>query len=39
MANLPDIGVAQKILSLKYQPYAPQGHFLRGVSGKIFRAP
>jgi hypothetical protein len=30
MANLPDIGVARKILSSKYQPY---------VSGKIFQAP
>ena len=30
MTNLPDIGVARKILSSKYQPY---------VSGKIFRAP
>jgi hypothetical protein len=30
MANLPDIGVARKILSSEYQPYA---------CGKIFRAP
>ncbi|WP_319521415.1 hypothetical protein [uncultured Desulfosarcina sp.] len=30
MANLPDIFVARKILSSKYQPY---------VCGKIFRAP
>jgi hypothetical protein len=30
MANLPDIFVAQKILSSEYQPYT---------SGKIFRAP
>jgi hypothetical protein len=30
MANLPDIFVARKILSLKYQPYS---------CGKIFRAP
>jgi hypothetical protein len=30
MANLPDIFVARKILSLEYQPYA---------SGKIFRTP
>jgi hypothetical protein len=29
MANLPDIFVARKILSTKYQPY---------VSGKIFQA-
>jgi hypothetical protein len=33
MTNLPDIGVARKILSSEYQPYAPQGHFLRGASG------
>jgi transcriptional regulator GlxA family with amidase domain len=26
MANLPDLGVARKILSSDYQPYAPQGH-------------
>ncbi len=30
MANLPDLGVARKILSSEYQPYA---------CGKIFRAP
>jgi hypothetical protein len=30
MTNLPDIGVARKISSSEYQPYA---------SGKIFRAP
>jgi hypothetical protein len=30
MTNLPDIGVARKILSSKYQLY---------VCGKIFRAP
>jgi hypothetical protein len=30
MANLPDIGVARKILSSEYQLYA---------SGKIFRTP
>jgi hypothetical protein len=39
MAILPDIFVARKILSSKYQPYAPQGYFLRGVCGKIFHAP
>jgi hypothetical protein len=39
MANLPDIGVARKILSSEYQLYTPQGHFLRGACGKIFRAP
>jgi len=36
---LPDICVALKILSLEYQLYAPQGHFLRGACGKIFRTP
>jgi hypothetical protein len=30
MTNLPDIGVARKILSSEYQSYT---------SGKIFRAP
>jgi hypothetical protein len=30
MTNFPDIGVARKILSSEYQPYA---------CGKIFRAP
>jgi len=39
MANLPDIFVSRKILSLEYQPYALQGHFLRGACVKIFRAP
>jgi rubrerythrin len=39
MANLPDIFVMRKSLSSEYQPYAPQGHFLRGACGKIFRTP
>jgi hypothetical protein len=36
MANSPDIFVARKILSSKYQPYAPQGHFLRATAVKFF---
>ena len=34
---LPDICVMRKSLSSEYQPYAPQGHFFQGASGKIFR--
>jgi hypothetical protein len=36
MANLSDICVVLENLSSEYQPYAPQGHFLRGACGKFF---
>jgi hypothetical protein len=34
--TLADIFVARKILSSEYQPYAPQGHFLRAPVVKFF---
>ena len=36
---LPGISGMLKILSLEYQPDAPQGHSFQGACGKIFRMP